>query len=384
VTGPRQAGKSTLVKAHQELMSRSYFSLDDVGTLLRARADRRGFLSDGRAIIIDEVQRDPDLIPVLKGLVDEQPPSRTGQFVLTGSANEAMMGRITDALAGHAYYLRLQPLTRREQQHLAATGSWTLLFETPVESWIDALRRQPSEPEAWQDAVRRGGFPGAALEMQDGESRSHWFEAYVETYMERDLPELKAVSNLPRFQTLMRAAARRVGGLINNADLARNVNMPQTTVHEHLQLLEATFQAVRLVPFARSRKRRLIRTPKLYWNDVGLALHLGGGEPSGAHLENYVLSDLLAWRDTEVSRPDISYWRTAGGSEVDFVIGRQERLLAVQVTHTASPGARDVAHMRTFFEEQGSAVCGGLVLHTGDAMGWLDERILAVPWWRVL
>jgi predicted AAA+ superfamily ATPase len=182
----------------------------------------------------------------------------------------------------------------------------------------------------------------------------------------------------------MRAAARRVGSLINNADLARNVNMPQTTVHEHLRLLETTFQAVRLAPFARTRKRRLIRTPKLYWNDVGLALHLGGGEPSGEHLENYVLSDLLAWLDTEVSRPEISYWRTAGGSEVDFVVERQQRLLAIQVTHTASPGARDLAHMRTFFEEHGSAVCGGLVLHTGHEMRWLDERVLAVPWWRVL
>jgi uncharacterized protein len=384
VAGARQAGKSTLVKLHQELASRSYFSFEDVGTLLSARSDRRGFLSRRQAITIDEVQRDPEMIRVLKGLVDEREPDCAGQFVLTGSANLAMMGRISDALAGRAYHLRLQPLTRREQQGLAATGSWSLLLDTPVRDWLEALQDAPPTPESWHDAVRRGGFPGAALEMQSEALRSHWFDAYVETYLERDLRELKAVASLSGFRMLMQAAARRIGSLVNHAELARELQMPQTTVHEHLRLLEITFQAVRLAPFTKSSRRRLIKTSKLYWNDAGLALHLAGGRPSAAHLENYVLSDLLAWRDTEAPRPAICYWRTAGGSEVDFVIERRQRLLAVQVRDSASPGARDITGMKTFFEEQGSAVCGGLVLHTGEESFWLEERILAVPWWRVL
>jgi predicted AAA+ superfamily ATPase len=384
VAGPRQAGKSTLVRAHPELASRSYVSLDDVSTLLRARADRRGFLGGAQAITIDEVQRDPGLIPVLKGLVDEQPPHRTGHFVLTGSANLAMMSHISDALAGRAYYLRLQPLTRREQQRLAATGCWTSFFETPLDRWMEALLAQPAIPEVWQEVVRRGGFPGAALEMPDEATRSHWFAGYVETYLERDLRELKSISNLPRFQALMRAAAGALGGLVNHAELAREVRMPQTTVHEHLRLLETTFQVVRLAPFTRSSARRAIKTAKLYWNDVALALHLGGGEAGDAHLENYVLSDLMTWRDTEVPRPEVSYWRTAGGTEVDFVIERKQRLLAIQVRSTTAPTARDATHLRTFFREYGPAVSGGLVLHAGDETRWLDERILAVPWWRVL
>jgi uncharacterized protein len=384
VAGARQAGKSTLVKAHQGLTARSYFSFEDVGTLLRARSDRRSFLGGGAAITIDEVQRDPGLIPVLKGLVDEQPPQRTGQYMLTGAANLTTVSRIHEALAGRACCVRLQPLTRREQQRLAATGSWTQLFETPVAGWLEALRGQPAGPEPWREVVRRGGFPGAVLEMHDGESRSRWFEAYVESYLERDLREIKSVANLSLFHTLMQAAARRVGSLANNAELARELHMPQTTVHEHLRLLEMSFQAVRLPPFARTGRRRLIRTPKLYWSDAGLALHLGGGRPSAAHLENYVLSDLLAWRDTELPRPEVSYWRTAGGIEVDFVIERGQRLLAVQVKDTAAPVARDIAHMNAFFEEQGAACCGGLVLHTGEETFWVEERVLAVPWWRVL
>jgi predicted AAA+ superfamily ATPase len=383
VTGPRQAGKSTLVTSHGELLSRPYFSLDDIPTLLRARVDRWAFVRSAPAMTIDEVQRDPDLIAAVRGLVDEQRPQSTGQFVLTGSANLMMMGQVSDSLAGRAYYLRLQPLTRREQRGLGATGSWALFLETPAEDWIEKLHAGHPEPEDWQDAVRRGGFPGA-IEIRDERERAVWFDAYLAAYLERDLREQKTISNLPRFQALMRAAALRIGKLVNHAELAREVRMPQTTVHEHLRLLETTFQAVRLAPHPRSRTKRLIKTPKLYWHDAGLAAHLVGGELSGAHLENYVLSDLLAWRDTEVPRPEISHWRTASGAEVDFVIERLQKLLAIQVKSAAAAEPRDATAIKSFCEEYGSAACGGVVLHGSRETYWLGERILATPWWRVL
>ena len=384
VTGPRQAGKSTLVRAHPQLATRPYYSLDDAATLLRAQSDRRAFVRSAPQMIIDEVQRDPELVLAIKVVSDEQRPQRRGQFVLTGSANLLMMSHVSDSLSGRAYYLRLQPLTRHEQQGFGTTGFWTQLFETPSKDWPELMRASVSPREDWRAAVRRGGFPAVAVELHDRDARSLWFDGYIATYLERDLRDLKAISNLPSFQALMQAAALRIGNLLNHAELARDVKMPLTTVHDYLSLLETSFQATRLTPYARNRTKRLIKTPKLYWNDVGLALHLAGGEPTGAHLENYVLTDLLAWRDTETPRPEISYWRTAGGAEVDFVIERKQRLLALEVKAAGAPAPRDAAHLVTFQSDYGSAVQGGLILHGGEEIYWLGDKILAIPWWRVM
>jgi uncharacterized protein len=383
ISGPRQAGKSTLATHHPKLASRPYFSLDDDATLLRMQADRRAFLNSEPEMIIDEAQRDPPLILAIKIVVDQQRPQKRGQFVLTGSANLLMMKRVSDSLAGRAYYLNLQTLTRREQQGLGTAGIWTRFFETPVADWLEMVRAERAQREDWRDAVKRGGFPAVALERHHEQQRSLWFDGYIATYLERDLRDLQAVANLQSFRRLMQAAALRTGNLLNHAELARDAKMPLTTVHQYMGLLETSFQATRLVPYARNRTKRLIKTPKLYWNDVGMGLHLGGGEPSGAHLENYVLTDLLAWRDTETPRPEVTYWRTAGGAEVDFVIERKRKLLAIEVKAGSAPGPRDIAHLETFCAEYPEAR-GGVLLHGGDKSYWLAESILAVPWWRVM
>lgn len=384
VTGPRQAGKSTLVRNHRLLMTRPYFSLDDSTTLLRLQADRRAFLLSEPEMVIDEVQRDPALMLAIKAVVDEQRPQRRGQFVLTGSANLLMMHQVSDSLAGRAYYVRMQPLTRSEQQGLGSTGIWTGFFSTPVKDWLDLVRAGPTLTEDWREAVARGGFPSVALELRTEEERSIWFDGYIATYLERDLRDLQAVGNLQNFQALMQAAALRLGHLLNHAELARDVKMPVATVHQYMNLLETSFQATRLAPFARNRTKRLIKTPKLYWNDVALALHLGGSEPTGAHLENYVLTDLLAWRDTETPRPEVTYWRTAAGAEVDFIIERKRKLLAVEVKSGGAPSARDVVHLKEFCAEYAPEAVGGLLLHGGSESYWLSDRIIAVPWWRVM
>ena len=384
ITGPRQAGKSTLATNHPKLASRPYFSLDDNAILHRIQADRRAFLNSAPEMVIDEVQRDPPLILAIKVAVDQQRRPMRGQFVLTGSANLLMMKHVSDSLAGRAYYVNLQTLTRREQQGLGTAGIWTRFFETPVTDWLDMVRAERTHHESWPAAVKRGGFPAVALERHDEQQRSLWFDGYIATYLERDLRDLHAVANLQSFRVLMQAAAAlRIGNLLNHAELGRDAKMPLTTVHQYLGLLETSFQATRLVPYARNRTKRLIKTPKLYWNDVGLALHLGGGEPSGAHLENYVLTDLLCWRDTETPRPEVTYWRTAAGAEVDFVIERKRKLLAIEVKSGDAPGPRDAAHLKTFHAEYPESR-GGVILHGGDESYWLGDNILAVPWWRVM
>lgn len=384
VTGPRQAGKSTLVRSHPRTAARPYFTLDDAATRLAAQADRRAFVRSEPEMTIDEVQRDPELILAIKVVVDAQHPPRRGQFVLTGSANLLMMKQVGDSLAGRAYYLRLWPLARREQLGFGSAGIWTRFFETPPADWLDIVRAEPAPPEDWRDVVRRGGFPAAVLDAPTDEARSLWFDGYVATYLERDLRDLQAVSSLPAFQALMQAAALRIGNLLNYAELARDVRMPATTVQQYVSLLETSFQAVRLFPYARNRTTRLIKTPKLYWCDTGIALYLGGGPATGTHLENYVLQDLLVWRETEIPHPEVSYWRTASGAEVDFIIERKHELLAVEVQASEAPSARDAAHVRRFIEEHDKQARGGVVLHGGPRSYWIADRILAAPWWMVL
>jgi predicted AAA+ superfamily ATPase len=156
-------------------------------------------------------------------------------------------------------------------------------------------------------------------------------------------------------------------------------------VHRWLNLLETSYQLVRLPAYAVNRTKRIIKTAKVYWADTGLALHIAGlGEPAGCHLENLVLNDLLAWRDVRLDRPEVLYWRTATGEEVDFVIEAGGALLPIEVKATAKPRVGDAKHLRAFREEYGRRCRPGLVLHTGDATEWLAPGLLAAPWWKVL
>jgi predicted AAA+ superfamily ATPase len=212
-----------------------------------------------------------------------------------------------------------------------------------------------------------------------------WFDGYVRTYLERDLQDLSSIAALPDFRRLMRAAALRLGQLVNQTELGRDVALPQPTVHRWLNLLETSYLLVRLPAYAVNRTKRLIKAPKLYWGDVGVALHLAGGEdPGGPHLENLVLHDLLAWRDARLEAAEIFYWRTAVGEEVDLVIETKRQLVPIEVKASRRPTLRDAAHLQTFRSEYGRRARAGLMLHAGSTSEWLAPGILAAPWWRVL
>jgi predicted AAA+ superfamily ATPase len=172
---------------------------------------------------------------------------------------------------------------------------------------------------------------------------------------------------------------------VNQAELGRDIGISRPTAHRYLNLLETSFQLVRLEPFSINRSKRLIKSPKLYWADTGLALYLGGQtEPTGAHFENLVLADLLAWRDGQIPRPEVLYWRTTTDLEVDFVVESGGALLAIEVKATTRPGASDVRGLRAFRDEYPDLFAGGLLLHDGSETQWLSDRILAIPWHRVL
>jgi hypothetical protein len=385
LTGARQAGKSTLAQESEVLAARPYLTLDDFSVREQAASAPYDLLQRHPTMTLDEVQREPELLLAVKALVDRDRPRRRGRFLLTGSANLLLMRSISDSLAGRAAYRVLHPMTRREQLGLGSAGRWSELLAEDVSRWPELLVADLAPPEDWSVLARRGGFPVPALELPSEGARSAWFEGYVRTYLERDLRDLANIQSLPDFRRLMRAAALRLGGLLNAAELGRDVGLPPTTVTRHLGLLETSHLLVRLEPYAVNRTKRLIKTPKIYWCDAGLALHLAGGEPTGAHLENLVVTDLLAWADATVGvRPEILHWRTASGQEVDAVVEVGDRLLAIEVKSTSRPTARDARHLVAFRDEYGAQVAGALLLHAGDATFRLSEGVVATPWWRVL
>jgi hypothetical protein len=382
VTGARQTGKSTLVRDLAPGGARAYFTLDDFDVLEQAGSDPDALVARADRLTLDEVQRAPQLLLAVKRAVDRR--RRAGRFLLTGSANLLLMHQVSETLAGRATYLTLWPMTRREQLGLGRAGIWQELLEASDARWPDVVAAQAVAPEDWRALARRGGYPVPALDLSSDHSRATWFAGYVQTYLERDLRELSAIASLPDLRRLMRAVCLRLGQLLNQAELGRDVALPQPTVHRWLNLLEISCQLVRLHPYAVNRTKRLIKTPKAYWADTGLALHLAAAEPAGFHLENLVLTDLLAWRDARLDRPEVLYWRTATGEEVDFVIEAGRTLLPIEVKTSARPRVTDGTHLRAFRDEYGRRCRPGLLLHTGDAIEWLAPGVLAAPWWKVL
>lgn len=382
VTGARQTGKSTLVE-HLVPGKRRYATLDDLDVLDAARRDPEILVGGKNPITLDEVQREPGLLRAVKHAIDRD--RSPGRFLITGSANLLLMRQVSESLAGRASYLTLWPMTRREQRGLGRCGRWDELLASPDANWRDLLAAGEDRAEDWRVLVRHGGFPTPALALSETAERRIWFDGYVRTYLERDLQDLASISALPDFRRLMRATCLRLGQLVNQTELGRDVALPQPTVHRWLNLLETSYLLVRLPAYAVNRTKRLIKAPKVYWGDIGVALQLAGvEEPGGAHLENLILQDLLAWRDARIDQTELAYWRTSIGEEVDFVIETGGKLLPIEIKATARPRLADIAHLRTFRAEYGKKARAGLLLHTGNALEWLADDVLAAPWWRVV
>ena len=395
VCGARQTGKTTLARAiagrsadggqtsSPATSSRQYLSLDDLDVLDLARRDPDALVRGTHPVTLDEVQREPSLLGAVKREIDRE---RTpGRFLMTGSANLLMMRRVSESLAGRASYLTLWPMTRREQLGLGRCGIWEEFFELPDRDWLDVVAAGAGEREDWRALAPRGGFPFPAIHLGDSAQRAIWFDGYVRTYLERDLQALSSISALPDFRRLARAACLRLGSLVNQSDLGRDVGLPQPTVHRYLNLLETSYLLVRVPAYSVNRTKRLIKSPKLYWSDTGLAMHLSQEDvPRGAHLENLVLQDLLVWRDSRSSRADVLHWRTTTNEEVDFVVEAEGALLPIEVKATRRPRLRDVAHLHSFRREYGSAARPGLLLHGGDTLEWITPEVLSAPWWMVI
>lgn len=387
LTGGRQTGKTTLARRFGDRTGRRFWSFDSIATLELARREPGRLWEADELVTLDEVQRAPELLLEIKQVVDRSP--RKGRFLLTGSANLLLQRGVSESLAGRAAHLTLEPFTWGESAGHAERGAWRAVLAAESAS---ALRRSlpataPSGAEDWSLAVFRGGLP-ETLRAEDPEDVELWRKGYIDTYLERDLRQQAQVADLPDFLRLMRLAALRTAGLLSIAELARDGALSVSTARRYVNLLEVCFQVRRVPAWSTARGRRLIKAPKLFWWDTGLACHLVGVRTPedlarsplvGALVETWALQQLAALCGAETSPPGLYHWRTAGGVEVDFVVELADRLLPIEVKAASRVGARDVAGLRSFLDEHAGRAPFGLLLHAGDEVLPLEERILAVP-----
>jgi hypothetical protein len=379
LTGARQTGKTTLAR---DILGkrRAYVTLDDVEMADRAEREPDTLLDTSSPLTIDEVQRSPGLLLAIKRRVDRK--RQPGQFLLTGSSNLALLGQVSESLAGRAVYKTLMPMTCSEKNGSGGCGPWSELMKSPGD-----FRDRRARPMDWRQAAVSGGLPPAAL-ARDTQTRTEWLDGYVKTYLERDLQMLSTIEHLADFRRLLRLAALRTARLINQSDLARDAGLSQPTAHRYLGLLEASHLLHRLPAYAVNRSKRLVKAPRLFLCDTGLACFLAGLHTSGQLaasdlagfiLENLVLADLLAWRETLTPAPEVLYWRTTTGKEVDFVIEREGLLMPVEVKAAGRPRLSDTSGLNAFLDEYPESAPHGLLLHTGDAVEALSPRIWAIP-----
>ena len=377
LTGPRQSGKTTLLK-HLFGKGAGYVSLEPPDVRASAAADPRGFLEiNPPPVIFDEVQYAPDLMPYIKERIDARRGVH-GQYFLTGSQNLLLTEGITESLAGRAAMLRLPPLSERE-----VSGEANRLL--PWEARPRYRDPGSSLPDLWKGFLR-GYYP--ELVANPDRDLSLWHSSYIQTYLERDVRSLRQVGDLTSFQSFLRALAARTGQLLNITDIARDLGVAVNTAKAWLSVLEATFQVFILRPYYANVGKRLVKTPKVYFTDTGTLCHLSGlkdpghaaaGPLGGAIFETAVLMEIVKTFAGRGESAQVFFWRTSAGMEVDFVVETGGQLIPIEAKLSSTPLPAMAAGIQAFRSDFAQKAGRGLVVHPGNVRTSLAPDIVAWP-----
>jgi uncharacterized protein len=385
VNGPRQSGKSTLVQSDElQPQNRQYLTFDDPGLLAAARSDPKGFVAGlNMPVTLDEVQHVPELFPVIKAAIDRK--RQSGHFLLTGSANAMLLPKLSESLTGRMEVLTLWPFSQGEL-HQVKENFIDTLFASRTVAWpgkSTAMRR-----EELLAAVLAGGYP-PAVARQSAARRNAWFQSYAMTTLQRDIHALSNIDDVTAVPRLLSVVAARAGGLLNFADLSRTIALPQTTLKRYFALLEATFLVQLLRPWAKNIGKRVIQTSKVYLNDTGLLASVLGltldrlkaeGPLAGSLLENFTVMELCKQSTWSKTQPELFYWRTASGQEVDIVLeDRAGRLAGIEVKAAATLSSQDVRGLQAMAAAAGKSWIRGVVLYTGAEVIPFAANLHGVP-----
>lgn len=378
LTGPRQSGKTTLLKRLFEKRY-EYVSIEPPDVRAAAVSDPRGFLAMYRPpVIFDEIQYAPELLPYIKEAVDAE-RDRAGQYLLTGSQNLLLMERVSESLAGRAAVLRLLPLSQRE---IDASPQAPFPWEAPRRR---TTIKAPSPSRLWKGFLR-GGYP--ELVAHPKRDIGLWQAGYVQTYLERDVRTLRQVGDLTQFQLFLRALAARNAQLLNYTELARDLGVAVNTVKAWLSVLQTSYQVVLLRPYFANIGKRLVKMPKVYFTDLGTLCYLTGlkdpqhaaaGPMGGAILETAALVEVLKTYTHRGREPQVYFWRTSAGEEVDLIVEAEGKLVPIEVKLSATPRRAMAAGIEAFRRDFGDRSAKGYVVHPGSVRLPLGPDATALP-----
>jgi hypothetical protein len=379
ITGARQVGKSTLAL---QLGIENYVTLDDIATYQSAKIDPKGFILNlTKPVIIDEIQRVPELFVTIKEQIDLD--RRAGQFVLTGSSSLQGFRDLSDSLAGRIGIIDLYGFNLSEVyanyfnviDHLFSVESFSSL-EKSIDIPIYIIK---------------GGFPEVQTITQ-AKTRMLWFSSYIRTYIERDLHDVGNIRNLDSFMRLYLLLALRSANLLNKSELAKESGIDTKTLDNYLSTLKNTYQVAVLKPWFTNEAKRLVKMPKVFMLDTGILCHLlrittpnelNQSLQRGAIYETFILSELIK-ANTYANQPvDISFYRTQDGKEIDFILDNGKGLIPTEVKAAHTVTLQDFRHIQYFIEQNPEKVLQGIVFYSGDKVLPFGEKngvkLWAVP-----
>lgn len=375
LSGMRQTGKSTLLLNQPQFKKRRYISFDDFNTLEAARSNPEELLSGDEPITIDEAQKHPEILNVIKKEVDRN--RKPGRFLLSGSANFLLLKKVSESLAGRAVYITLHPFTRREMLGL--------IKEKPaLGHFIDtrAFPKRNIKPVTIKE-ILKGGMPSVCLGQV--KKPQVWFRGYEQTYLERDIRTLSQVADLVSFRNLLQLVALRNTKVLNISELARDAKLNVVTTSRYLSLMETSFILSRIQPYLRNKTSRLIKAPKLYLSDTGLSAYLESiKEPDlsettrGALLESYVAQNLAGILSAYYPDSKIAYWNIQGRYEVDFIIEIGGQTIAIEVKSGSRWKESNLQGLKGYLASNKNCL-GGLLAYNGHEVLKLSKNIWAVP-----
>ncbi len=382
LTGPRQVGKTTLF-SHLLEPGRTYVTLDDLALRTLANEDPALFFQRFQPpIFIDEIQYAPKLLPYIKMEIDRR-NAEPGLFWLTGSQQFLLMSCITESLAGRVAIINLLGFSMREEDQRKEPKDPFL----PTKENI--LQREASGasftlPEIFY-RIWRGSFP--ALVTGKIKDRDLFYSSYVQTYLQRDVSDLAQVGNKEAFYRFLKACAARTAQILNVSDLARDADISVTTAKNWLSILEASFQVFLLRPYASNITKRLVKRPKLYFLDTGLAAYLtewsspetlASGAMAGAFFETFVLGEILKSWWHRLRWSTLFYFRNKDKKEIDFIFERDNILYPVEVKLGATPKKEWVRSFATL-RRLGGEIGQGCVISLVNTVFPLDAQNMAIP-----
>jgi uncharacterized protein len=384
VTGPRQSGKSTLVALVAKGRDAKWRNLDTATTRQAAIADPVGFVDARELMVIDEIQRVPELLLAIKEQVDADP--RPGRYLLTGSARVLGLRGLPDTLPGRTETIELWPLAQGE-------------IDGTADRFVDAVFASGEHGEAlthesavtrqeYAERIVRGGFP-EALARTNPRRRERFFDSYLAGLVTRDVSQLSEIERTAEMRALIRLLAARSGQLLVVNTVGSEARLPASTVHRYLALLEEVFLVKRIPAWSRNVSARAIGTPKLAFVDSGIAANLLGadvrtllrpGGPFGPLLEGFVLMELARQLTWSRQRAELFHYRTKDKVEVDAVLeNRQGHVVGIEIKASSTVAAGDFRGLRHLAERTGDDFIAGLVFYTGTQTLPFGPRLRAVP-----